>query len=128
MGLTHVTHTHRAWGGQCMCRKQGVLMLCTHICRTLILTPSAQDLKGMSCCRNGNGSSAAAQHEHNTRQASGAEASFSGRPDQLTCRLIIDCMVSMASLAVGSLTWPRLSDAGLIIWLCMPLIQQGLGR
>ncbi|CAL5227327.1 g10267 [Coccomyxa viridis] len=42
--------------------------------------------------RNGNGSSMAAQQEQDTRQGSGAEASFSGRPDQLTCRLIIDCM------------------------------------
>ncbi len=59
-------------------------------------------LKVVSLCSNGNGSSTAARQEHNTRQGSGAQASFSGRPDQLTCRLVIDCMVSLSSPAFAN--------------------------
>ena len=43
-----------------------------------------------------NGSSGGApgpQHADNDRRSSGTEAGISGRPDHVTCRLVIDCMV-----------------------------------
>ena len=44
--------------------------------------------------RNGSsGGAAAPQHADNDRRASGTDAGVSGRPDHLTCRLVIDCMV-----------------------------------
>ena len=44
--------------------------------------------------RNGSsGGAAAPQHADNDRRTSRTEAGVSGRPDHVTCRLVIDCMV-----------------------------------
>ena len=39
------------------------------------------------------GGAAAPQHADNDRRTSRTEAGVSGRPDHVTCRLVIDCMV-----------------------------------